>query len=73
VSSDEIDRLIETITARHARRTTRQVPLDLAREQGNNLTHFHHQLLLADHPQPRAKWGGDASLQSTYCIPTSAS
>ena len=32
-----MDRLVETIAARHARRTTRQVPLDLAREQGNDL------------------------------------
>jgi site-specific DNA-methyltransferase (adenine-specific) len=38
VSDSEVEKLIETIRARHAGRTSKRMPLDLAREQGRDLT-----------------------------------
>jgi site-specific DNA-methyltransferase (adenine-specific) len=37
VSTSEIEKLIETIRTRHARRTSKRISLDLAREQGSDL------------------------------------
>src|SRR3984893_12390802 len=37
VTTSDVEKLIERITVRHARRTSKRISLDLAREQGNDL------------------------------------
>jgi site-specific DNA-methyltransferase (adenine-specific) len=37
VSNSDVEGLIESITTRHARHTSKRIPLDLAREQGHDL------------------------------------